>query len=38
MPPDRPRGRGQRPLKVTGTYFYPNNAPTTKINEIPELQ
>ena len=24
MPPDRPRGRGQRPLKVTGTYFYPN--------------
>ena len=24
MPPDRPRGRGQRPLKVTATYFYPN--------------
>ena len=24
MPPDRPRGRGQRPLKVTGNYFYPN--------------
>ena len=24
MPPDCPRGRGQRPLKVTATYFYPN--------------
>ena len=24
MSPDRPRGQGQRPLKVTATYFYPN--------------